>query len=204
MDIKAHWEKIYADKSDQEVSWYQPFPETSLQLIDELKLGYGDAIIDIGGGNSNLTAALFKKGYTDLTVLDISEKSLNRMRQKLGVTFKNIKWVESDVKEFLTIKKYKLWYDRAAFHFLTSKEDKMVYVEKLIQALEPKGYFILSTFSSDGPGKCSGLDICQYNLASLKSIFEDSFELLNVFNEDHVTPFETKQNFIFSIWKTRN
>ncbi len=203
MELKAHWEKIYAEKSDREVSWYQESPEISARLIDELRVQFADPIIDIGAGNSNLTTILFEKGFSNLTVLDISGNSINRMQQKLGAAAKNINWIESDILKYDPPQKYRLWHDRAAFHFFTSEESKHVYKKKLMKALGKNGLFILSTFSNDGPEKCSGLDICQYNLPSLKSVFEDSFELLNAFNHDHKTPFNNSQSFIFSIWRKR-
>lgn len=46
---KQHWENVYETKGDQEVSWYQEIPITSLKLIDSLNLKKDDAIIDIGG-----------------------------------------------------------------------------------------------------------------------------------------------------------
>jgi len=59
------------------------------------------------------------------------------------------------------------------------------------------GYLILGTFSENGPAKCSGLEIKQYNEASLSSRFEKSFERIKCIEEDHITPFNTVQNFLF-------
>ena len=53
---KDHWENVYETKSDQEVSWYQEIPVTSLNVINSLSLDKEDSIIDIGGGNSNLVS----------------------------------------------------------------------------------------------------------------------------------------------------
>ncbi len=54
MNIKQHWENIYQNKSDSEVSWYQEIPHTSLKLLSQLDLPLYEPIIDVGGGNSNL------------------------------------------------------------------------------------------------------------------------------------------------------
>lgn len=199
--MKDHWDNIYKEKSDRDLSWYQEYPETSLKLIDELKLKITDPIIDVGGGNSNLAYQLNLRGYTDLSVLEISGVSIRKMQLKLEDAAENIKWIASNVLDFEPEKKYKLWHDRAVFHFLIPLEDKIKYKSRLISSLDKNGYFILSTFSSDGPARCSGLEVCQYDLASLRSIFDDAFELLNVFNEDHITRSGNAQNFIFSVWK---
>lgn len=203
MELKEHWEKVYAEKSDLEVSWYQESPAISLELIKEAGLGKSASIIDIGGGNSNLTGALHKDGYSDLTVLDISANSIGRMQQKLGSTAKKIHWIESNILQFTPIRKYQLWHDRATFHFLTSDEEHKTYRSRLEDALEENGIFILATFSTEGPKKCSGLDICQYDCNRLNQLFCKSFELLNVVQDDHQTPFNTSQNFIYSMWKKR-
>lgn len=203
MEIKSHWEKIYSTKSDTEVSWFQEVPATSLNLIKDLDLLQTDAVLDVGGGNSNLTFGLFEKGYNDLTILDISGGALKRMQQKLGSATNKINWIESDILEFKPAKKYRLWHDRATFHFLTNEEEQIRYKFKLKEALEEKGYFILSTFSTEGPTRCSGLDICQYNLDFLSKLFGDMFELIKDFKENHNTPLGTTQNFIFTVWRLR-
>jgi len=201
MELKAHWEKVYNSKTDTEVSWFQEIPVTSLHLIEGLKLNLSDAIIDIGGGNSNLIPLLNKKGYHDLTVLDISGMSLSRVQRKMGVACKNINRIESDILEFMPYKKYKLWHDRATFHFITTVDGKKKYRDQLINSLDVNGYFILATFSSIGPNKCSGLDVCQHDIESLSEIFGDSFQLIRDSKEEHITPSGAVQDFIFTVWK---
>nr|MCU0395367.1 SAM-dependent methyltransferase [Chitinophagaceae bacterium] len=75
-DRKAHWEQVYATRQHHELSWIQPVPETSLQLIRALQLPAQAAIIDVGGGDSLLVDHLLAEGFTDITVLDISAQSL--------------------------------------------------------------------------------------------------------------------------------
>jgi len=47
---KSHWENIYVTKQLTEVSWFEPTPKTSLDLIQELNLPKNAPLIDIGGG----------------------------------------------------------------------------------------------------------------------------------------------------------
>ena len=54
LDSKQHWETIYQTKSAQEVSWTQVVPQVSIDLIQATGLPKDAAIIDIGGGDSNL------------------------------------------------------------------------------------------------------------------------------------------------------
>jgi hypothetical protein len=38
MDRKAHWDRVYATKASDEVSWFQPEPTVSLQLLERTGL----------------------------------------------------------------------------------------------------------------------------------------------------------------------
>jgi ubiquinone/menaquinone biosynthesis C-methylase UbiE len=198
---KQHWEKVYETKADQEVSWYQEVPTTSLDLIESLILDKTKSIIDIGGGNSNLTSELLKKGFTDLSVLDISAKSIERTQTKIGDKSKEIQWFVSDVLDFEPTKKYDLWHDRATFHFLTESESIEKYVDCVSSSIHIGGYFIVATFSTSGPEKCSGLHITQYSAEKLKQLFEANFEFVKSFEDTHQTPFDTEQNFVYVVFR---
>ena len=200
---KDHWENVYETKSDQEVSWYQEIPVTSLNVINSLSLDKEDSIIDIGGGNSNLVSELSKKGFTNLSVLDISAKSLERTKSKLGLKSTEIQWIVSDILEFQPPQQYSLWHDRATFHFLIQENDVLQYVNIVSKAIKKGGFLIVATFSTSGPKKCSGLEITQYSKEKLQSLFHESFELIQSFEEVHKTPFETEQNFVYTIFKRK-
>ncbi len=194
-DRKLHWENVYKTKTPSEVSWTQVKPQTSLKLIEDCNLPLTSPIIDIGGGDSLLVDHLLELGYTDITVLDISGKALERTKKRLGTKAKLVKWIESDITEFKPQRAYSIWHDRATFHFLTRKEEVNQY--KKIVSENVTGHLLLGTFSTNGPLKCSGLEISQYNSESLRTMFSPNFKLINSFTEDHTTPFETQQNFVF-------
>ena len=84
MNSKLHWEKVYSAGQTNELSWYQPTPEISLDFITGLNISKSDAVIDVGGGDSYLVDHLLKRGFTDITVLDISEAAVNRAKERLG------------------------------------------------------------------------------------------------------------------------
>jgi 2-polyprenyl-3-methyl-5-hydroxy-6-metoxy-1,4-benzoquinol methylase len=197
MDKQAHWEQIYQNKSLQEVSWYQPKPETSLSLIHQWNTAKDAAIIDVGGGDSLLADYLIEGGFTNITVMDISESALLRAKKRLGNKAKLIKWVVADAANFSPTEQYDVWHDRAAFHFLTQEADIKNYIQTVQTAIRPNGVFILGTFSTSGPKKCSGIDIKQYDETSMKSLFVPFFEPLDCFTIDHTTPAGNIQNFIF-------
>lgn len=192
---KNHWEKVYQTKTPDEVSWTQEKPQTSLDLINSCALGKEAKIIDIGGGDSTLVDFLLKEGYQNITVLDISAKALERAQKRLGSQAEKVTWIEADITEFEPKETYDIWHDRAAFHFLTQQEHIRKYLQITKESVA--GYMILGTFSINGPKKCSGLDIQQYDEPSITSLFKENFEKLSCFTEDHTTPFNTIQNFIF-------
>ena len=194
---KEHWENIYATKGMQEVSWFQKVPTTSLELIKKFAKNKQDAIIDIGGGDGFLVDNLIALGYTDITVLDISKNAIDRAKERLGKLSEKVKWIVADITKFAPKQEYVIWHDRAVFHFLTHLDDKENYRKLLNTAVS--GYFILATFSDQGPNKCSGLEICNYAKQDLQAFFSGSFKMISSFKYNHPTPFGTYQNFIFSV-----
>lgn len=202
-NIKSHWENVFATKAENEVSWFQPYPQTSIEFLDLFNLPLDANIIDIGGGDSHLVDVLIEKGYKNMYVLDISANALNRAKQRLGKKAELVHWIVSDVTDFMPTMKFDVWHDRAAFHFLTTEEKIDKYVHIAENSIRPHGYLVIGTFSENGPKKCSGLEIKQYSEASMSSRFEKSFNRIKCITEDHLTPFNTKQHFLFCSFQKR-
>lgn len=199
---KQHWEEIYQTKDTiREVSWYQDAPKTSIDLILSTDTNKKCNIIDIGGGDSKLVDKLLELSFKNLFVLDISGEALEKAKMRLGDKAGLITWIETDILEFETDIRFDIWHDRAAFHFLTKKEDIESYVTIAEKLVKPNGYLIISTFSVSGPKKCSGLNIMQYSEDSIKKTFKKGFSHIRSFEETHTTPFNTKQNFLWSVFK---
>lgn len=201
-DQKNHWETVYETKQPDQVSWTQAIPKTSLEFIHSFNLPKDASIIDIGGGDSKLVDFLLDEDFTDITVLDISSKALERTKLRLGENAEKIKWIVSNITEFKPTRHYDLWHDRAAFHFLTTPEQKNIYLSLIHNTVDK--YLILGTFSEDGPKKCSGLEISQYSEETLSDFLGNSFEKIKCLTEDHATPFNTIQNFLFCSFKKRS
>lgn len=192
MKPSEHWEKIYQTKGAEEMSWTQVFPAYSLKHIESLCLPKSASIIDMGGGDSNLVDILLEKGYSDITVLDISLAALERAKLRLGAQADRIHWIHADINAFIPNRMYSIWHDRAAFHFLTTEAEKARYIQI---AGQNSGHLVISTFSENGPLKCSGLEICRYAEADLSDLFSAQFEKLNCEDMLHETPFGTHQAF---------
>jgi SAM-dependent methyltransferase len=193
--LKQHWDSVYENKTPDQVSWTQEKPETSLKLIQEAGLPKTAKIIDIGGGDSKLVNYLLDEGYKNITVLDISAKSLDKARKLLGNKASKVTWIVSDISTFKPDTVYDLWHDRAAFHFLTLKEEIERYQNTVQNFVSDS--LIIGTFSKNGPIKCSGLEISQYDEQELTKTFKNHFKKEDCFTTDHITPFNTVQNFQF-------
>ena len=201
---KAHWNTIYQNKKPTEVSWFQEKPSISLTLIAQLDLEKSAAIIDIGGGDSLLVDCLLAEGYTNITVLDISEKAIAKAKERVGNQAHKVVWIVSDVLDFLPKKTFDVWHDRAAFHFITSENDIARYLQCSNDSIGTNGTAILGTFAKTGPKKCSGIPIIQYSEAEMTSLFTPVFKKQSVLHDTHRTPFETSQDFLFCSFKKLN
>lgn len=200
---KQHWNNVYSTKAEDEVSWFQPYPEISMRLIESLNIPLSANIIDIGCGESLLADTLLEKGYQNIWALDISEKAIETTKKRLEDKASKIHWIISDITEFEPPVTFDIWHDRATFHFLISEEKINRYISIAEKAVSENGYLILGTFSERGPKKCSGLDIKQYSEDSLPARFKASFEKIKCIYEDHRTPFNTVQNFLFCFFRKK-
>ena len=196
-DRKKHWENIYKPKELKDVSWFQPTPETSLNFFKQFSVPTTAKIIDIGGGDSFLVDNLLDLGYVDITVLDISEASLDRAKLRLGDRASKINWIVADAATFKPTEKYDFWHDRAAFHFLTQESEISNYLDTVQKSIKPTGILVIGTFSENGPKKCSGIEIKQYSETTMTDRLKMFFEKIQCINVDHKTPFDTIQNFVF-------
>ncbi len=201
MAKKEHWEKIFATKPQEKLTWFQNHPKALVECLHTIELSKDGSIIDIGGGDSLVPDTLLKLGYKDITVLDVSSRAIQRSQKRLGENAENIAWIEKDILSFHPARQYDFWYDRAVFHFLTDPSDIRTYVEICAESIRKDGYFLLGTFSEDGPEKCSGLDITQYSEEKMLLTFKGFFKKITCFKETHHTSSGGTQSFQFCLLK---
>lgn len=196
-----HWENIYSSKPFCEMSWYQDSPNQSLSLIKETGNSKDAAIIDIGGGDSVLTEQLLKDGYSDLSVLDISAKAIERAKERLGSEADKVRWICSDMLNYRAEAPVQVWHDRAVFHFLRGEEEIKKYVHIAADSISSGGFLIIGTFAEDGPEKCSGIEIKRYSVQNLEETFKSDFRLLKSISHHHITPSGKEQHFNFCLFQ---
>jgi SAM-dependent methyltransferase len=195
---REHWESVYGAKAEDEVSWFQAHPGTSLLLVGRAGVGPEARIVDVGGGASRLVDALLEAGFRNLTVLDVAEGALAKARARLGERAAAVAWIAGDVRSWEPGAPFDLWHDRAVFHFMVRPEDRRAYRETMRRALRSGGHAIIGTFASDGPERCSGLPVQRYEPETLAAELGAEFRHVECVREGHVTPAGKVQRFQFS------
>jgi SAM-dependent methyltransferase len=188
------------------VSWFQEHAEQSLRLIADTGMPPSASVIDVGGGASTLVDDLLARGYSSLTVLDISGAALAAARSRLGNRAAGVRWIEGDITDpaLFPADSFDIWHDRAVFHFLTEPADRRAYVRNVLHAVRSGGHVIVSTFAEDGPLQCSGLPVMRYDADALHDEFGAAFELVRHEREAHRTPAGNTQKFLYCYCRVRH
>lgn len=200
--MRGHWDRVFSTRADDELSWSQREPATSIRLLAMACPGRGP-VVDIGSGLSGLGAALVADGWTDVTILDIAEEALATQRHRLAGTGATVRFVVADVLEWEPDRLYQAWHDRAVFHFLVDPADRGRYVARAASAVAPGGGLVIGTFAADGPVSCSGLPTARYDAADLAAEFASAFALEHDEREEHVTPAGYVQPFTWVVLRRR-
>ena len=202
MNNSEHWNRIYASRATDSLGWYKPHLDTPLAWIDELGLDPREPVIDVGGGACTLVDDLLARGHQDLTVLDLSSSAIQITRQRLGDAAATVNWLVGDVTELaLPRRYYRLWHDRAVFHFLLRPESRQKYRQAVLNSLEAGGYFMIGTFSPEAPPQCSGLPVQRYDTELLATTFGEPFELRLHKQEMHTTPGGVRQAYVYCLFQ---
>ncbi len=202
MDARSHWEQVHATKRPEQVSWFRPHLERSLELIERAAPDRLASIVDVGAGQSTLVDDLLGLGYEKITVLDISQMALDASKTRVGALGPAVQWICGDVTEAeLPEGVIDVWHDRAVFHFLTEAGQRRSYVERVKRALKPGGSLIVSTFGPSGPERCSGLAAMRYDTPALGIEFGDRFRLVESSLDLHETPSGAVQQFLCSWYR---
>lgn len=195
---QQHWNEVYSTKAADQVSWFQPRAEMSMLMIQDSGVNEDSAIIDIGGGSSVLIDQLLDADFSDVTVLDISERALIGSKERLGAQAADVHWIVSDVLDWTPARSYDVWHDRAVFHFLTEESDRALYRATLAKGLRAGGMLIFGTFAENGPERCSGLRVKRWSAASLAFELGPEFHLVESLRENHRTPGGAIQPFTWA------
>lgn len=198
MERADHWNRVYTTKTSQDVSWFEPLPALSLEMLEAAGMTTDSCVLDVGGGDSHLVDALAARGLECLAVLDVSGAALDRAKSRLGPAARTPIWIEADVTRDWSLKPMDIWHDRAVFHFLTTADERARYKQHLLDTLKPGGSAIIATFALDGPEKCSGLPVQRYSPERLAEELGPTFDLRDARPHVHTTPWGSTQSFQYS------
>lgn len=198
MNDAEHWESVYANKGDTELSWFQAQPGLSLELLREVQPA-PRGVVDIGGGQSALASALLDAGVGRVVVLDLSHSAIERGKARLGDRAASVEWVVGDVLDQRDYGEIDAWHDRAVFHFLVDHTARRRYTDAAAKAVPVGGHAVVATFALTGPEKCSGLPVRRYEPDSLAGEFAARFRLIKTANETHTTPWGQTQDFVYVV-----
>jgi SAM-dependent methyltransferase len=202
MTVAAHWEKVFQTKPHEQVSWFRPHLELSLELIQRFCPKRQASIIDVGAGESTLVDDLLALDYEKLTILDVSSTAIDLTRARLGARSNRVQWMVGDITEVaFPSPSFDLWHDRAVFHFLIDPRRRRKDVRAVLDAVRPGGHVIVSTFGPNGPARCSGLDVMRYDAESLHDEFGRRFRITESTQEMHRTPWGAEQQFTYCCCK---
>lgn len=200
MDAHSHWQDVYGSKDPDAVSWYRPHLEKSLQLIGDSGVTHDAHIVDVGTGAATLVDDLLALGYSNLTLVDISERALAATAARLGDAAGEINWVVGDITtQLLPEASVDFWHDRAVFHFLTDPLSRTAYVEQVTRATHIGSFVSIATFAPDGPSRCSGLEVQRYAPEDIGALFAERFGLVSSGREVHLTPKGSEQPFSYAL-----
>ena len=197
-----HWDSVYETRGARGVSWHQADPAISLELLETLRVPPDAAVIDVGGGASSLTRSLLDRGFTDLSVLDVSSVALAEARKTLS-DGAQVSWIHADVLAWRPERRFDVWHDRAVSHFLIDPRDRENYLQTLLAGIKPGGAVVIATFAADGPQVCSGLPVVRYSAAELAQALGTTFECLETRREEHTTPAGVVQPFTWVAGRIR-
>lgn len=205
MDVQAkqqHWDAVYGAREEAALTWYEGEPHLSLELSLPL-LRRGDAVIDVGGGRSRFVEKLLAQGLGPCTVLDISPAALAAQRDALGAGAVGVTWIAADITEWAPDRTYRLWHDRAVFHFLTAEDGRRAYLTTMAKALSDGGHAIIATFDENGPEQCSNLPVVRYApdgfWAEVDRLVPGWFRVVEARRHVHITPKGNRQSFQVSV-----
>ena len=146
--------------------------------------------------------ALALMGYTDVTVMDVSRIALERAKARLGARASRISWIAEDVTRWMPQRQWRVWHDRAVFHFLIDREEQDAYIEVMKQGTTKGSVVIIATFALTGPERCSGLPVQRYSASTLSARLGPDFRSERsdrCSSMPHL--FGTTQEFMFAVFR---
>lgn len=205
INYTEHWDKVYQTKADEQLGWFEDYPETTLNLIKKCQLIPDATILNVGVGTTKLIDALLDNGYNNIIANDLSKAALEKLEVRILNKYNyQLKCIADDLtkpKDLLELKNVDLWIDRAVLHFFLSEEGQDNYFNTVETVVSKGGYVLIAVFSLEGAEKCSGLPLQRYNAEMLQDKLGSDFKLIETFNHTYVNPSGGERPYIYTLFK---
>jgi len=204
INLKKHWNNAYTSKAFDKLGWFESDVSATFKLLEKSAIETTDRVLNVGAGSTTLIDELLAQGYSNVIASDLSDVSLEKLKERLGDKREEVEWIVDDLTKstkLCELEPVDIWIDRAVLHFFTEESDRLQYFELLKKLVKTNGYAIFAEFSLDGAVKCSGLDVHRYSNDLFKDNLGDTFELIDTFNFSYTMPSGDPRPFIYSLFK---
>ncbi|CAA0118235.1 Uncharacterised protein [BD1-7 clade bacterium] len=202
VQLEKHWNAIFADKTDEQLGWYERDLQQTLKYVDALNLPVNASVFLPGAGTSGLADRLRERDWK-MVLNDISDQALKQLQQRVDNS--ECEYLHHDMSQPLAHSyDVDLWIDRAVLHFLLSDEQIKGYFNNLRQCVNPGGYVLLAEFAVGGAKKCAGLDICQYTIEEMQERLGEEFELVAEERYTFINPFDDKRPYVYGLFNRQS
>lgn len=201
MTLSEHWNAIFSAGTDAELGWYESDVSQTLKFLDRIPPAVGATVFLPGAGTSMLVDELLANGYR-LVLNDISDRALDKLKSRIGENDR-VMLLHHDVSRPLPgdAPQAGLWIDRAVLHFLLKESDIRTYFDNLRAVLRPGGYALLAEFSTEGAGKCAGLEVHRYSAEELTRRMGEDFELVEHEHYTYTNPKGSPRPYIYALFR---
>lgn len=204
-DFTKHWEEVYQTKKDEQLGWFEDFPETTIQLIEKCHLNPDATILNVGAGTSTLIDALLERGFTNIIANDLSKAALQKLELRILKNYDfRLNCLVDDLtkpKALLQLQNIDLWIDRAVLHFFLLDEEQKAYFNIIKKVVSKKGYVLIAVFSLEGAEKCSGLPLQRYNAEMIQDHLGSEFKLVEAFDHIYINPSGSERPYIYTLFQ---
>lgn len=90
---KQYWDERY--ETEETFDWFCQLSSFEHLLFQHIEPS--DRILNLGCGNSSLSASLYVKGYENIENMDFSQTVISRMKERMCYAMPNMKWHVMDM-----------------------------------------------------------------------------------------------------------
>ena len=207
INYSEHWDKAYQKNPTEKLGWYEEKSTKTIELIKETNLPNTARILNVGVGSSTIIDDLLAEGYTNLIANDLSEKSLEDLKIRLGNSASKVNFLLDDLtnpSKLNTLEKVDLWNDRAVLHFFLKEEEQQSYFSLINKLVKPNGFVIIAVFALEGAEKCCGLPLQRYNTEMIADKLGKDFSLQSNFNYTFINPYDGERPYVYTLFQRKS